>query len=278
MYIEPSYCLCTKDNKVSFKNVIVYRNETIFKKYEGVVIKKCERCGLLKTFPPAWGVFFNPTQSRSDLYENNSVEFAHLFKPIVEQIKNYSKGQSVLEVGCSTGILLSLLQKEGFTVQGIEPNKKAAFIAQQKIGKFIYNGTLPSFSKKNKRTFDCVVYNHVLEHIMDVRHELFVIKKILNPNGVFIIGVPNTNNVVFSIRKKYWESLMPNEHVWHFSTGYLISLFKEYGLVTISTSFTNHKRADYPILKKVYFGTLTLLNKILGTGEALLLVSIKKTY
>ncbi|OGK40723.1 hypothetical protein A3A74_03850 [Candidatus Roizmanbacteria bacterium RIFCSPLOWO2_01_FULL_35_13] len=267
-----SSCICDNGKKSYFRKFISYKNETVFKEFEGIVIGKCENCGILKTFPPESGVKFNPKQSRAEFYDNSQEKFIGLFKPIVNLIKKHKKSGTILDVGCSSGILLTLLKKEEFNIKGIEPNKKAFSIAKNKLGKDIFSGTLQDFLGRNKKKFDCIIYNHVLEHIEDPVEEINLAKKILKRGGILILGVPNTSNIIFYLRQKYWEPLMPNEHIWHFNTKYLISLFKRLDLKVIEKYFSDDGRQDYPLMKKSYFRTLSFVNKFFGTGEAVLLV------
>ncbi len=268
-----SACLCSKKRSI-FTPFISYKNEAVFKDFEGIIIGKCKNCGLLKTFPPK-NLKFNPKQSRKDMYESRKSFFISLFIPIVEKIKQYKPSGKVLDVGCSSGILLELLKKETYDVFGIEPNKKAFLIAKKKFGQKIFYGTLKSFIKKSKKKFDVIIYNHVLEHIEDLRSEIMLIKKTLRKNGIFILGLPNTNNYIFYLRGKYWEPLMPNEHIWHFSKKIISDFLKKNQFKILDIAFSNDDRKDYPFIKQLYFKVLSSINAILHTGEAILIVSKK---
>ncbi len=268
-----SYCLCSKKPS-SFFSYIEYKNESVFKNFEGVVIGKCKKCDLLKTLPPK-KIRFDPTQSRNDMYESQRSYFFKLFEPIIDKIKTYQPSGSVLEVGCSSGLLLELLKKEKYRVYGIEPNKKAFRTAQRKFGNQVYNATLAAFTKKNPVRFNVIIYNHVLEHIEDIKIELSFIKKILKKDGIFVLGLPNTNNVIFYLRKKYWEPLMPLEHVWHFSKNYLVRFLERNKFKIINISYSNDERLDYPLIKRIYFSFLSFINTLMYTGEAMLLIAQK---
>jgi len=268
-----STCLCSKKTKACFQITIRYQNETTFQAYNGLVIGQCNHCGLLKTINDSHNSNNNEPISDSHHYETNLKNLSFFFKPLIEKIKQFKPSGSVLDVGCSTGILLSLLQKDGFKTYGIEPNKKAYTLANKKLGKNIFYGVLSTFVKTHKQQYDCIIYNHTLEHIKNIHKELSIVKTILKQDGLFILGVPNTANIIFYIRKKFWESLLPNQHIWHFNTHYLTKLLQQYGLQTLNVSFTDHTRTDYPFIKKIYFSFLTLLNKLMNTGEAVLLIA-----
>lgn len=267
-----SACICQNFKIAEFKPVIQFKNETVFKNYEGIIIGKCLKCGILKTFPSKRS-FFNPKQSRAEFYEQDRNLFRELFRPIVKKIKQFKQKGKVLDIGCSSGILLELLRKEGHEVHGIEPNKKAYKIASNKFKKSIFNGILKDFVKTKRNKFDVVIYNHVLEHIDNPLDELDLVRKIIKKKGILIVGLPNTRNFTFFLRGKYWEPLMPNEHIWHFTKSHLANLLKRKGFKPLDISYSDDRRRDYPILKHLYFQILSSINRLLNTGEAMLLVA-----
>lgn len=267
-----SACLCSKKQS-SFIPYITYKNETVFKDFEGIIIGRCKKCGLLKTFPPK-NIQFDPQQSRKDMYESQKDYFIELFLPIVNKIKQYKPSGKILDVGCSSGILLELLKKNGYDIYGAEPNIHAFKIASKKFPKKIIYGTIFDVSKHKKNIqFDVIIYNHVLEHVNDIKMEIILIKKMLKKDGIFVLGLPNTSNCIFLLRKKYWEPLMPLEHVWHFSKNYLTAYLKKNGFTIINIGFSDDSRNDYPLLKRFYFSGLSLINKLFNTGESMLIIS-----
>lgn len=269
-----SSCICRKQSE--FDPVIRYRNETVFKAYEGAVIARCRYCRTLKTFPSKNNRAFDPVCTKADLYEGQVKRFEKLFAPVVSRIKKYSPGKRVLDVGCSTGILLNLLQKKHFDVRGIEPNAKACRKARSRLPGRVHQGTLATFLKKYKTKSDCIIYNHVMEHIPDPAREVARAKSALMPGGLLVVGVPNTDNWIFRIRGKYWESLLPNEHIWQMNTHDLCGLLEKNGFVIREVSFEDDPRQDYGRAKQIYFRFLSLLNRISGTGEAVLIIAEKR--
>ena len=100
-----------------------------------------------------------------------------------------------------------------------------------------------------------------------------MIKKALKKDGVLIVGVPNTDNMIFKIRRKFWESLLPNEHIWHFNIRYLVQYLQKQKFEIVRVSFEDDARRTYPLLKRIYFTLLSFLNKIMGSGEAVLIIA-----
>lgn len=135
---------------------------------------------------------------------------------------------------------------------------------------------MDDYAQVQKKRFDVIIYNHVLEHVTGPKSELEHIKKLLKPGRYLIIGVPNRNNIIFFLRKKYWELLLPDQHIWHFSFADIKALLTHAGFTVKTVSYTNATREDYPMLKKIYFRFLTVINTAFGTGEAMLVTAQKK--
>ncbi|MDO8658649.1 MAG: class I SAM-dependent methyltransferase [Candidatus Levybacteria bacterium] len=260
-----SSCICS--GKSNFDIKINYNN-SIFIEYKGVIIGKCKKCGILKTITTSNN--FNPKTSFSTFYEDRKEKFRKLFFPIAQNLMLFKKSGDVLDVGCSSGILMEILNKKGFNVWGIEPNSQAHTAAKKKFGDKIFYGILENFLEYNKKQFDVVIYNHVLEHIDDINKEFRLIKRTLKKNGILIIGLPNTSSVIFYLRQMFWELLRPNEHVWHFSEKYLTKYLNNNNYEILNMIFYNDDRKDYPYIKRIYFKILSSINRILNTGEAML--------
>lgn len=120
-------------------------------------------------------------------------------KSILEFIETYlsniSKTAKVLDIGCGTGFLLSLLQEKDYDVYGIEPGLQAN-IGIDKYKLPIITDFFPSTQINQK--FDLIISSLVLEHIVEPEQFLVDIKKCLTKNGTVILGVPNTDPYITS--------------------------------------------------------------------------------
>lgn len=267
-----SNCICSPTKRL-FIPIIRYQNESVFKKYNGLVIAKCQQCGMLKTLSNSKKTKVTPEVSEVKHYEENHQDFQNSFEELVNRVKVYKKSGSVLEVGASSGNLMRVFRDHGFEVSGIEPNRQAFNVLSKQFDRNVYYGYLRDLLSKQKVIFDIVIYNHVLEHVENPNKELGLIKQVLRKGGILVVGVPNCDNVVFKVRKKYWESLLPNQHIWHFSAKHLLALLISHGFKIQNISYNNHERKDYPLIKKIYFMILISLNKLFRTGEAVLVLA-----
>lgn len=195
-------------------------NIAMFTKVKEYVIKKCSNCGFGFTEnTKLQDVLYH----RDDEYIQEEELFKNIFQKRVDIITKLAKPGKVLEVGCSTGLLLSLLKSKGWDVMGVEPSKKAAEVAKGRgINTIVGIFENVKFTEK----FDLIIFNHVLEHVENPELILEKCYKILSPKGVVLISLPNFDSLSAKIQQENWPLLLPNEHLWHFTPKALKMLLK----------------------------------------------------
>lgn len=197
---------------------------------DGVMIFHCSNCGLGATRPR--GVKIRYTKYHRDaLYKASMEQFSNIFQKRIDIISKFKDSGKVLEVGSSTGLLLSLLKVQGWTVLGIEPSKDAAAFAK-KMGIETVTKTFEQVEFK-KESFDLVVFNHTLEHIHDPLFVLAKARRILKVDGLIFIDVPNFGSLTAKLMGLRWPYILPNEHYWHFTKDSLFRILNKSGFQPI---------------------------------------------
>lgn len=115
-----------------------------------------------------------------------------------------------LDVGCGGGSYLHRLQQWGWDVYGVEPSSAGAAQARS-LGLHVFQGELQEAGFAES-FFDVVRLNHVLEHLTDPRRTLIEIRRILKPEGVVYISIPNTRSLNFWIFRENWYGLDAPRH------------------------------------------------------------------
>ena len=108
---------------------------------------------------------------------------------LIQQLKLNSAAK-ILDVGCFSGSLLTILERNGFrNACGIDINKDAIDRCKKKGLKniFFMDGLKTHF--KNEE-FDLIIASDVLEHIKDDKSALAEWNRILKPNGFLLLFVP----------------------------------------------------------------------------------------
>lgn len=174
----------------------------------------------------------------SKYYEsNNYISHTDSKKSIIDKIyqlvKNYTlkkklklinsfniEKKTILDIGAGTGDFLSVCKKNGWETFGVEPSEKARLLAKNK--NLVINKSLNKLSKKQ---FDIITLWHVLEHIPNLTEYIKEIKKLLKPNGILIIAVPNFKSYDAQYYKEFWAAYDVPRHLWHFSKSAIKKLF-----------------------------------------------------
>jgi 2-polyprenyl-3-methyl-5-hydroxy-6-metoxy-1,4-benzoquinol methylase len=120
----------------------------------------------------------------------------------------------LLDVGCNEGRGLWLYQLNGFSVDGLELNEKAAAVARLQ-GFAVYTQLLEDYQPKDK--YDVTVLSNVLEHSLDPKNMLRNTYRILKSEGRVWISCPNSRSWLRSIFGKYWINWHVPFHIVHFT-------------------------------------------------------------
>jgi len=104
--------------------------------------------------------------------------------------------KSALDVGCSTGHLLFLLQRMGFLVHGYDPDPEMAAIANKKIRMKTQAVIQEMFDiALEKQSYDLVCSSHLIEHLEDPVQYIRNMAHLLKPRGILFVEVPNDYDV-----------------------------------------------------------------------------------
>lgn len=106
---------------------------------------------------------------------------------------------TVLDVGCSNGALGASLRRavHGREVTGIEMNPEYCEQAQSVLDEIVC-ADLNLFdwdALARRKSFDCIIFADVLEHLVDPFNHLAAAKSCLRPNGVIVVSLPNIRHI-----------------------------------------------------------------------------------
>jgi SAM-dependent methyltransferase len=153
----------------------------------------------------------------------------------IERLNGERKGR-VLDVGCGPGFLLRQFQKRGWEAQGTELSEQSAVHAREILGLPIHVGDLAS-ARFPDAHFDAVVLWHVLEHVPGPQSTIAEVERILQPGGVFLVGVPNFGSREARLARDKWFHLDVPRHLHHFTVPTLTWILASAGLQVKSESF-----------------------------------------
>jgi len=142
----------------------------------------------------------------------------------------------ILDVGCSVGNFGEILKSErSAEVWGVEIDEAAASIAATKLDKIIC-GAFDVDLNLPLKYFDCIIFNDVLEHMVDPNAALVYAKQLLRNGGKIVASIPNVryfDNLWSLLIHKNWEyvdsGILDRTHLRFFTINSVSSLFNNSG-------------------------------------------------
>lgn len=131
----------------------------------------------------------------------------------INWISSQTKGESVLDVGCSQGILSVILAREGKQVTGIDICQESidyAVVSLEQedatVRQFVDFECVDfvSYVKNKNKKYDSIVMGEILEHLGDPERFIRYAFDYLNDDGVLIITVPFGVNDYHDHKRTYY--------------------------------------------------------------------------
>ncbi len=181
--------------------------------------------------------------------------------------------ERVLEIGCGAGATgLAFKQKfRDIEFIGLEPEEKAAQIAQTRLDKVIVSDIekvqLDSLGLM-KEYFDLIICADVLEHLYDPWKTIFTLRDYLKPDGKMLASIPNIQNIdiINNLLGGHWTyskyGLLDATHIRFFTLNEIIKMFSGTGYKMIQCSHATQSELER--IKKwpadIDFGKIVLKN------------------
>lgn len=133
----------------------------------------------------------------------------------------------LLDVGCAHGWFLEKAAGK-FDVLGLEPDPVVAGRTQAR-GLPVRKGYFPSVLAPEE-SFDCIIFNDVLEHIPDAKAALQECNSRLSDGGVVVVNAPDRRGVFYQLSRllaflghsapfeRMWQVGLPSPHLYYFDT------------------------------------------------------------
>ncbi|HUF98198.1 MAG TPA: class I SAM-dependent methyltransferase, partial [Ilumatobacter sp.] len=137
-------------------------------------------------------------------------------------------GFQLLDFGCGSPSFLNEARQGGWQTIGADFNLQVvdAVRAAGHQGEVVDDAFWPRFPDSSVHR---VRMNHVLEHLYDPLRTLTEIRRVLHPDGILHIAVPNPASFGSWIFRSRWFDLDCPRHVVFFSPKHLCTLLREVG-------------------------------------------------
>lgn len=159
-----------------------------------------------------------------------------------------------LEVGCGAGSFSGLIKDQlGAETWGVEYQPDAASLAAQKLHRVVAGSVESALPDLPLHYFDCIIFNDVLEHLVDPYSTLVQVQGLLNETGVLVASIPNIRHwpefVDYTVRGN-WNyvntGVLDRTHLRFFTKKSIIATVAQcgYALINIQGINPHYSRAQ----------------------------------
>lgn len=160
----------------------------------------------------------------------------------------------VLEVGCGSGTFIRQL-RGSMTAEfwGIEFDATAAQAAKLVFDQVMVGDITKLQADLPKAHFDCIIFNDVLEHLVEPETLLVALRENLSPKGVIVASVPNVRyikNLVNLLVRRDWryenDGILDRTHLRFFTQKSLLRMIEASGYEVLTCKGVNPTRFAVP--------------------------------
>jgi 2-polyprenyl-3-methyl-5-hydroxy-6-metoxy-1,4-benzoquinol methylase len=197
-------------------------------------VERCATCGVAQTWPrPAekdLGKYYPPVYYPIRSFEEERYErtIGRYQRDKIELLPAEKQDGKLLDIGCGAGYFVREARKAGYDAEGVEFSAEAAAFGKREWNLPITVGNAQDVGFTEK-SFDVVTLWHVLEHLSRPADMLATVQRLLRPNGVLVLTVPNFASPQARFFKANWYHLEVPRHLYHFDPDSLRRLLAKQG-------------------------------------------------
>jgi SAM-dependent methyltransferase len=188
------------------------------------------------------------TEYTPPYYLNINTKLLHIISDKVQNIKRFSKGRKLLEVGLGSGEMTALAKEYQFDVTGIELREDYAKNIQKMLG--ITAHVIDFLKYDTAEKYDVICLGDVLEHLTDPVGAIKKAQSLLTEDGILWISTPNFESAYSYIRKDKDPMWRVCEHLNYFSFESLKKLLAKYSMEVVDYKASAHYNGSMEVIAK----------------------------
>jgi len=174
-------------------------------------IRESEYIASMAEFDTSTGTL--PTASTQRRHDQRAAQMFNTLKSLLQVPEGNQL--RLLDIGCSTGALMLSARRHGFDVDGVEPARRAAEAAQA-AGLKVVAGTLKEAAYP-PASFQAATLMEVIEHLSQPSDLLREVWRVLEPNGILVVGTGNAASWTVQFMRGGWDYFQVSRHGGHIS-------------------------------------------------------------
>ncbi|MGH8481710.1 MAG: class I SAM-dependent methyltransferase [Nevskiaceae bacterium] len=204
----------------------------------------CRACGRVRTSPRPtaqsyaqyyseeyYGLEYGADDPGEPFFRSQCERGRGIFEYLARAASLPPAGSRVLEVGCSSGGILSYFRDRGYAVRGVDLSEPFTQYGKRRHGLDLAVGTVGQVAAAYQPGL--IIYSHTFEHVLDPDAELAAVRALLPRTGVLYIQVPG----IKYLRRGYLMDFLAYvqfAHTYHFSLTTLTNLLARNGFALVA--------------------------------------------
>ena len=221
---------------------------------ETYTLKRCRRCSFVTLHPlpdeDTLGKYYRRNYWQDE--QGQSSKYMKFFlsmrlKPFIKELKALvPRNGHVLDWGTGDGFLVKLLNDSDLTAFGIDPYSSAS------DDKTVFKATIHNAPFPDNY-FHAITGFHILEHLRQPVESIRSALRLLKPEGIFIIEVPNIDSLQYRLFRSRWQPLEIPFHLNHFSPNSLqYSIPNNFNLKILKISYFSQRVSPSAFLLSIF--------------------------
>ena len=214
---------------------------------------KCKKCGNLYThyFPTEFlklgekPKVLQPMPNHMVIRQVRANDL-RIWCDILNKIRAYTDGTSLLEVGVGKGYLIAVAQEMGYDVTAVELIEADAQETADLLNLPVICGDF--LHLEENRQVDIITMGDVLEHLQHPGDGLKKAHALLKENGILWLSTPNFESSFSHMMKTFDAMWFEPYHITYFSRKGLMSILEQIGFELLEYSVSNRYNGSMELL------------------------------
>ena len=160
-----------------------------------------------------------------------------LYESWLDEIERHQSPGTLLDVGCGTGLFLSVARRRGWDPFGIDECEEALAYARDQFGLEVWAGRFAEFATGG-RYFDVVTGWDIIEHAREPLKFLQAMRDCLAPGGLLGISTPNQRSILDLVAGALYRATA-HRLTWPLEKFYIEQHFLYYSPDTLAASLAS---------------------------------------
>jgi len=222
-------------------------------------IVSCNKCGSVyvdidvdqSAFTSYYASNYSKSLSYFDVFGKEEAE--KYYEGIEKRIRRYvEKDGHILEIGGGLGELAKFLTERGYSdITVMEPSEKCVRICEKRGLKTILSDSI-TISEELENSFDFIIINHTLEHILDFHKTLQSAHRMLKEGCGMYVEVPDAAMYAETNFVPYW--FFTYEHIVHMTLKSFDNISRAFSFL-VSEKESYLKCRSYHVMYAVFIKT-----------------------